>query len=649
MFCTRVRTAALIAAAVLLVGMARVSADTVWLESLGTQKVQQGYGRPRASRSVDGNPISVGGKVYEHGLGTHAQSSLFVELGGAGERFTADVGVDDEEKNANVASVQFVVIGDKKKLWDSGVLHARGMKKADVDIRGVKTLVLLVNSGGDGIDCDHADWADARFEMAQGAPKAIDPPQYPGVVLTPAASVKPRINGAKVLGVHPGSPVLFRIAATGERPMTFAAQSLPEGLQLDAGTGLITGKLEKAGEYEVKLKASNGQGAAERTLRIVAGKDLALTPPMGWNSWNCWAGAVDQDKVLRAGKAMVASGLADHGWTYINIDDTWEGKQGGPLNATQANDKFPDMKGLCDSLHAMGLKAGLYSSPGPKTCANFTGSYQHEAEDAQQWAQWGFDYVKYDWCSYGGVVKGDGRLETLQKPYRLMGDILKKQNRDIVFSLCQYGMGDVSKWGYEVGGQCWRTTGDIVDTWGSVDSIAQAQARTQQYIRPGGWNDPDMLVVGYVGWGPNLHPSRLTPDEQYSHISLWCLLSSPLLIGCDMERLDAFTLNLLTNDEVLEVNQDPAGKPARRQTVGEDLEVWTKPLEDGSVAVGLFNRGYMDALVTATWKDLGLQGTQQVRDLWRQKDLGSFDEKYTAAVNPHGVVLLRVRPAGAER
>jgi alpha-galactosidase len=301
------------------------------------------------------------------------------------------------------------------------------------------------------------------------------------------------------------------------------------------------------------------------------------------------------------------------------------------------------MKALTDYIHARGLKIGTYISPGPWTCQVYEGSWRHEQLDAQSFAAWGFDYLKYDWCGYGSVAPRPN-LEQMKEPYIFMRMCLDRVDRDIVYSLCQYGMGEVWKWGAEVGGNCWRTTGDIVDTWGSMAGIGFVQADLASYASPGHWNDPDMLVVGKVGWGPNLRDSRLTPNEQYTHISLWCLLCSPLLIGCDLTQLDEFTLNLLTNDEVLEVNQDPLGRQARRVAREGYLEVWAKEMEDGSMAVGLFNRDETPKTVTAKWADLDLNGKMRVRDLWRQKDLGVFEDAFEAEVARHGVMLVRISP-----
>ena len=362
---------------------------------------------------------------------------------------------------------------------------------------------------------------------------------------------------------------------------------------------------------------------------------------MGWNSWNCFGCDVNEANVRAAADAMVASGLIQHGWSYINIDDCWEAGRDADGNML-SNQKFPDMKALTDYVHSKGLKIGLYSSPGPKTCAGHEGSYKHEEQDARRYAEWGFDYLKYDWCSYGEIVPNPDHAGLL-KPYQVMRAALDKAPRDIVFSLCQYGMGNVWEWGAEVGGNCWRTTGDITDTWSSMAGIGFGQAGHEKYAGPGHWNDPDMLVVGYVGWSAKVRPTRLTPNEQYTHISLWCLLCSPLLIGCDMTKLDEFTLNLLTNDEVLDVNQDPLGRQAGRVAKNGSLEIWAKDMEDGAKAVGLFNRG----------EDAGHHDREMVRPgpvrqahasatSGGRQDLGRFADQFQTEVPRHGVALVKV-------
>jgi alpha-galactosidase len=410
----------------------------------------------------------------------------------------------------------------------------------------------------------------------------------------------------------------------------------------------------------VILHAHNALGDASRPLKIIAGVGIALTPPMGWNSWNCFGGAVSQAKVEAAADAMVSSGLANHGWTYINVDDFWQVNPGskdpalhGPTRDAAgnilSNPRFPDMKALADHIHGLGLKAGLYSSPGPFTCGGCVGSYQHEEQDARQYAAWGFDYLKYDWCTYGRIYQKQEGLDGMKKPYELMRDALAKTDRDIVFSFCQYGMGEVWKWGAKAGGNSWRTTGDIRDSWESMTKNGARGVGLSSFAGPGHWNDPDMLVVGDVGWGAQQHPSHLTADEQYFHISLWALQGAPLLIGCDLTKLDPFTLGLLTNDEVIDVDQDPLGKVADvvapagvALTRNPAFSVWARPLEDGSLAVGLFNSDSETIDADVTWADLKISGPHMVRDLWRQKDVGVFTDKFSTTVPAHGVVLVRV-------
>ncbi len=466
-------------------------------------------------------------------------------------------------------------------------------------------------------------------------------------ILTPAVSEKPRINGPEIIGARPGKPFLHKIPVTGKEPLKISVAKLPEGLTFDSKRGIISGRASSRGKYDVKITVENSVGKTSGILKIIIGDQIALTPPMGWNSWNCWGLSVDQEKVIASAKVFVEKGLANHGWNYINIDDGWEINGDSPEpkrdddGNIRTNEKFPDMKSLGDSIHSLGLKFGIYTSPGPLTCGGYTASYQHEIQDAWSFASWGVDYLKYDWCSYGQIAK-DHSLPELKKPYFVMRDALGEVDRDIVYSMCQYGMGNVYEWGAEVGGNLWRTTGDITDTWGSLKYIGFNQVKNAPYAGPGHWNDPDMLVVGWVGWGPNLHPTRLTPNEQYTHISLWSLLSAPLLIGCDLERLDDFTLNLLTNDEVIAVNQDILGKQATPVFIDGDVQVWVKELYDGTKAVGVFNLGESILDYKLLFNKAGISDNVKVRDLWRQKELGPFEKSIIVKLPVHGVSLLKI-------
>ena len=453
-------------------------------------------------------------------------------------------------------------------------------------------------------------------------------------ILTPPAPNEPRINGPVVYGVRPGSPFLYRIPCTGQRPIAFRAKGLPKGLTLDASSGIITGKIAKPGTIHVKLFARNAFGKAEREFRIEVGNKLALTPPMGWNSWYIYYRHVTQAAMSTAADQMIASGMADFGYQYVNCDDCWAVQPGstdpeiggaprGADGQLLPNKRFPDIKTMVDDIHAKGLKAGIYISPGPKTCAGFEGSWGHVAQDARTFADWGFDFLKYDWCSYGRKAGGK-TLEDLKKPYQQMWDEVQKQNRDIVFNLCQYGMGEVWKWGGDVG-NCWRTTGDLGAVRGTelpgFYSIAFSNAQHWQYARPGAWNDPDYILIGWIGanHGTSSTPTKLTPNEQYSYMSMWSLMASPLIFSGDMSKLDAFTLNVLCNAEVIAVDQDPLGKQAKILRQTSDEFVLVKDLEDGSKAVGLFNLSPLPRTISISWTDLGINKKQTARDLWRQR------------------------------
>ncbi len=626
--------------------------DTVWLSSLDLSKATLGWGTPGTNVSCMGHPITLDGVQYAKGFGTHANSILYIRLNKGSQRFSATIGIDDEEK-LSTGTVIFSIYGARQQLWKSSILKSgEPVEKFNINVSGIDTLILLVEGTSDGISYDHADWANAYFLVSGDKPVTVNRKMEEAIVLTPKAPLTPKINGPKIYGVRPGHDFLYKIPVTGQRPMNYTVSDLPEGLKLNLNTGVISGKVSKPGRYEILLTASNKLEKSSRKFTIVVGDEIALTPPLGWNSWNCFACAIDQDKVKSAADAMINSGLADHGWSYINIDDCWMvqpesndpvlgGKTRDDKGNMNVNKKFKDVKSLTDYVHQKGLKIGIYSGPGPKTCAGYTACYQHEEADAKQFADWGFDYLKYDWCDYERIAK-DHSLPELKKPYVVMHQALDKADRDIVYSLCQYGMGDVWKWGAEVGGNCWRTTGDISDDWSSMDGIGFSQAGHEKYAGPGHWNDPDMLVVGMVGWGPELHPTRLSPNEQYTHISLWALLASPLLIGCDMTQLDEFTYGLLTNDEVLDINQDILGKQAGRLVQLENMEIWVKDLEDGSKAVGLFNRGMFSGKIVLKWSDLGITGKQTLRDVWKQEDIGVYQERFETEIPPHGVKLIRI-------
>ncbi|MFL6438068.1 MAG: glycoside hydrolase family 27 protein [Terriglobales bacterium] len=367
-------------------------------------------------------------------------------------------------------------------------------------------------------------------------------------------------------------------------------------------------------------------------IHAVADNGLARTPPMGWNSWNHFHRQIDDKTVREIADAMATNGMRDAGYVYVNIDDTWEGTRDEKGNI-RSNDKFPDMKALADYVHSKGLKLGIYSSPGPRTCANFEGSYGHEQQDAKTWASWGIDYLKYDWCSASEMFKP----EDMQAVYQIMGDALRTVGRQMVFSLCQYGEQHVEQWGAQVSGNLWRTTGDIGDNWKSMSGIGfDKQIGLEKYAAPGHWNDPDMLEIGNGGMS----------DAEYStHMSLWAILAAPLLAGNDLRSMSAETRDILENRDVIAVDQDRAGHQGYRLSKDGDKEVWVKQLSGGDWALGLFNRGEAATTIATSLAALKIQGIVSARDLWTHNDRGQIRDQLSAEVPAHGVALLRLTPA----
>ena len=449
--------------------------------------------------------------------------------------------------------------------------------------------------------------------------------------------------------------------------MRFTAGKLPDGVHLDAVTGILTGKLARPGDYPIAITVSNALGQTTRILTLKVGKDIALTPPMGWNSYNIWGTNVDQTKALEAARGMAESGLADHGWTYINVDDGWQGTRDSNTRMLLPDPKrFPDIEKLSAQVHDLGLKFGIYHTPwvtsyggrvggssenedgawgsaekgqnvprNRKTLPFAIGKYHFDTQDAQQFAKWQVDYLKFDWAPIEAP-------ETKE-----MNDALIATGRDVVFSLSNNATNSLLKNIASVRpyANLWRTNGDINDTWNSVKSQGFSTDAWAPYTGPGHVGDPDMMVVGSVGWGHG-HPSGLTPDEQYSHVSLWCMLAAPLLLGNDMTKLDAFTRGLLTNDEVLDLDQDSLVKRAtevwKSQPADGDLRIYAKPLEGGDMAVGIFNLGDSAAILPAKATDSVVKGQWNARDVWRQQDVGEFRLAATATIPKHGVLLLRL-------
>jgi alpha-galactosidase len=643
---------------------------TVWLDDLDVARYSTGI-RPVAVKGsyAKETPLRINGKTYKRGISGISISILSFKLNKNAKHFSALVGPDDAGNKE--IGLRFYVIGDKKILFQT-----RSMKIGDepipveIDLTGITQMGLLVTDSVGGVNNKrtYCDWLDAKFEMlGDFIPENIED-NAKKYILTPESPATPKINTAPIFGATPGNPVLFTIAATGNRPIQFDVNNLPKGLNIDKKTGRITGIISQRGSYKLELTATNKLGKASKPLTIIIGDTIALTPPIGWNGWNAWETNLDREKVLASADAMVKTGLVNHGWSYINIDDAWQGVRGGDLMALQPNEKFPQFKEMVDYIHSLGLKAGLYSTPYVASYGGYVGAssdnpnggethdsimlrkqyyhhigkYQFEDNDAKQMAIWGFDFLKYDWRIDVGSTKR-------------MSDALKNSGRDVVFSLSNNAPFEkVADW--VKFSNMYRTGPDIKDSWNSLFQTAFSVDRWSPYAGHGHWSDLDMMIVGNVSIGPILHPTKLTPDEQYSHVSIFSIAAAPLLIGCPIEQLDKFTLSLLSNDEIIAINQDALGNGGRLVKEENGFQIWVKPLEHGEYAVGIFNIDYFGQTPVSYFKwgnekariynldlsKIGLVGKWKIRDLWRQKDLGIYTSNFTSKIPHHGVVVLRL-------
>ena len=648
--------------------------EVVYLDELPLDSMSCGLRlRPQRNKCVAGGRLRMGSatNVFARGVGTHVESVMVLRSNGRVKEFEAVVGIDwaaNEYTNGwdsgkNYGGAKFRVYADGRIVAESDVIKPQDMPRPfKADIAGAKDIMLEATDCGDsfGYRFGHADWADARFVCEKDAVLEPHPDKTLTAqlgVLTPEVGREPCINGPSVLGVRPNHDFLFRLPVSGVRPMHYCVSGLPEGVALREDEGILSGRISRPGNYPMTVFASNSCGIAERTLELKVGDRICLTPPMGWNSWNLHETRVTDADVRLAARKMVESGLADHGWCYVNIDDGW------CLKPDEAKDvrtekgviicksEFPDMKNLTDYIHSLGLKAGIYSSPGEQTCGHYAGSLGFEDVDAETYAQWGFDYLKYDWCGYGKVFRKETKdrpanEDDYAKPYRQMSKALRAQDRDIVYAMCQYGMGNVQAWGREAGGQVFRSNGDLKDSWGTLMKTIDAYDESiRKHTGPGFWCDPDMLVVGYLDTDKGLHWTDLSPNEQYTHISLWCMLNAPLLLGCDIARLDAFTKNLLVNDEVLSVNQDPLGRSARRVVHADDTDIWVREIVDEAYAVVIVNRFPFSRQVKLEFRTLGLDRQMWVKDLWRRQCLGLHEDHMTFDIPGHASIMLKLVPS----
>ncbi len=582
-------------------------------------------------------------------------------------------------KTVTINSIKDLIIkADRKRL---------NISLTPIDVSGVQRLEISLPDNGDKKIKSYPLTVSIEYYSNGDKPKTVNIEER--FILTPKASKKPLINSAKIFGVRPNNPLLYTIAASGEKPLAYSAENLPEGLKINGQTGVISGTIKNTTttKCNVKLIVKNKYGFTEKNLLIKVGETISLTPPMGWNSWYCWSESISQDKVVATAKAFVKTGLKDYGWTYINIDDCWQGVRGGKFNAIQGNERFTDIKKMADQVHAMGLKVGIYSSPWQGTYAGFiggsapskdgkydsltflaenkrkqkhqffgsypgsikrnaakVGKYWFFDKDAKQFAAWGIDYIKVDWHP--------NDVPTTKK----MAEDLRKSGRDLVYSLSNNApfknAAELSKYA-----NLWRTTGDIHDKWNSIAPKGFGANKWRKFQSQGHWNDPDMLQVGNLGI-PNrfvktFKKSKLTADEQYTQITLWSMLSAPLLLSCDIASLDKFTLNLLTNREVIAINQDAKGVQAYPVLKKDGLQIWVKPLfEENYYAVAIFNNGNnVNKKISFKWNEVNFTedgkkySIESIRDLWRQRNITTKEnlEQFSTNVYRHGVELYKVK------
>jgi alpha-galactosidase len=643
--------------------------NLVWLDDLPIQTFSEGLRPVKAKKNYESDTLRVNGVRFLRGIGAQTPCVIAFNIHKKALSFHAKIGNDD--KGNPSLSLSYFVLGDGKVLFEK-----RNMKMGDspvsidVSLKGIKQLGLLVldTVGGINNKRTYTNWIDAQVVMLGN--EKIEYVENSGkkYIQTPKNPAFPRINSPKIFGVRPGSPFLYNIVASGVRPIFYSAIDLPDGLSLNKETGQITGVLKEKLKHSVILTAENRKGKSSIELEIQVGDAISLTPPLGWNGWNAWEQKIDKEKVIASANAMVHFKLKDFGWQYINLDDSWQGYRDSVTLSLQPNEKFPDIKGMFDYIHSLGLKTGIYSTPYISSYAGYVGAssdypkggethekimvnrpsfshigpYKFEKQDAKLMAYWGVDFLKYDWrIDVASTIR--------------MSEALRESGRDIILSLSNNApfekAADWAKWA-----QMFRTGPDIKDSWTSLYHTSFSIDKWAPFSGPGHWADPDMMIIGDVSIGPILHPTRLTPDEQYSHVSIFSLLSSPMLIGCPLERLDPFTLNLLNNIEVLDINQDPLGKPARFVGMENGVQLWLKELKDGTFALGMFNmanygenpasyfrwgneKNLPFTLNLVKW---GLKGLWKIRDVWKQKEIGIFTSTFKTIIPHHGVKLIKL-------
>ena len=638
--------------------------EIIPLSSLQINKATCGWGTIQANRSIDRRPITLRDTVYTSGVGTHAASQIIVKLNGAATRFVTRVGVDDEVApfsgrgtGNGVVDYRVSLKGEdgNEVVQAEGTLHAydETTPYIDVDCNGWKYLILEVFTGEGGDAYDHVDWANAYFEYHE---QNSTPPE-----IVSAEEISSKLACATTLFSQPGVRYMHRLRAVNPSAQ-LSVDQLPAGLTWNADRRLVEGVIEEEGVYHYNIKVElEGETAIEPVTLHVSSQLQQPVPLMGWLSWNVVEGDISEQVVKTTADAVVSKGLADAGYNYVVIDDLWHADQreagtGKPLPDAR---KFPNgMKKVADYVHSKGLKFGIYSDAAEKTCAGRYGSYGYETIDANQYAEWEVDLLKYDYCFAPSDQK------TAQLRYKAMGDALKASGRDILFYMCEWGTREPWKWGETTGATCWRCTLDTRDGWvgvnggiGMVQSI-NGMKDLWAYSGPNRFNDADMMCVGIHGKGKSsndfVQHAGMTQEEYQTQFSLWCMWSSPLTLSFDLRKpISKQDMEIITNEELIALDQDRMGQQAELVSDKNGFVVFAKDLENGDVAISVTNmynskRNY--EFDFSQIPALQSEATYQVRDLWQKKDMGNFSRSYATTVPVHGTRVYRLAktPTGIE-
>jgi len=664
-----------------------LAAGPVPLSSLDLTNAVQGWGNPSANLSVEQHTLTIAGHKYATGFGTHAVGMLSLNLAGGSTRFHSVVGVDDETNGKG--SVVFSVIADGKEIWNSGTMRGGDLGKVvDLDLTGVKKLLLKVGDAGDGFDFDHADWADASLEVTGAAPETVKLAQTDPVISTEPSPDAPRIHPPHVFGALSGKPFSFTVSASGEIPIRYTVTNLPPGVLFN--DGVVTGTVQSPGNYVLSVRAANSAGTDKANISLKVGDTLALTPPMGWNSYDGFGDSVTEAETLANARA-IQKYLKPHGWQYVVVDYRWydpgahdnnaNARAGAALTMDQygrllpALNRFPSavdesgFKALADKVHAMGLRFGIHIMRGiprnavdanlPIEGSTFTAKDAYHTDGACVWCQdmypvngdspagqaW-YDSIFRQYASWGlDFVK----VDDLSRPYHTdeinaIRRAIDKCGRAIVFSTSPGPTPVADAASIESVANQWRMTDDMWDNWGQLVDNMNYGSQWYGHGEPGHWPDTDMLPFGLLSVGGRSvgseRQTKLTKSEQVALLTYDVLMPAPLMLGGDFSQATPWEISLLTNDEVLAVNQDVQGSQGHRVYNNDGVQVWTKPLQDGSIAVGLFNQTLEDDTPTISIADLGLKGKFHVRDLWQRKELGDASGTLAYFIPAHGAVLL---------